>query len=174
MERKYITKLDIKDGYHRLRIKAGDEWKTAFITPIGLYEWKVMCFGLANAPAEFARFVIGLLHEYINKFVSVYFDDMTIYSKTLEEHREHVLKVLRILSDNEITLKTSKCEFDQAEVDLLGEVVSGTEMKMQEKKVRAVLDWPEPDSEKSVQWNKKNLERFRGLAGYYRRYIQGF
>jgi transposase InsO family protein len=171
---KYITRLDIRDGYHRLRIKEGDEWKTAFITPIGLYEFKVVCFGLANAPAEFARFINHVLGEFVTKFVTVYFDDITIHSQTLEEHRQHVLQVLKRLSDEKITLKITKCEFDQTEVKLLGEIVSGTELKMQEEKVKAILNWPEPDSTKNDRWNRKNLEKFRGLAGYYRKYIQGY
>jgi hypothetical protein len=86
---KYFTKLDMRDGYHHLRIKKGDEHKTAFLTEFGLYEWKVMCFGLKNAPAEFARYMTENLYEYINDFVAVYFDDIIIFSKDLKTHWRH-------------------------------------------------------------------------------------
>ena len=91
---KYFTKLDMRDGYHHIRIKAGDEHKTAFLTEYGLYEWKVMCFGLKNAPAEFARFMSDSLREFLNEFVVVYFDDIIIFSDNLDDHWKHVRKVL--------------------------------------------------------------------------------
>jgi hypothetical protein len=164
---KWFTKLDIRDGYHRLRIRKGDEKYTAFLTPIGLFELKVMWFGFANAPAEFARFMMHILDEFIERFVVVYFDDITIYSRTLEEHRDHVAVVLKRLSDEKITLKISKCEFHKQEIELLGERISGTAKKMLEEKLNAIVSWPEPKC-------LKDIERWRGLAGYYRQYIEGF
>lgn len=164
---KWFTKLDMEDGYHRLRIREGDEGYTAFITEYGLYEWTVMSFGLANAPAEFARFMTYVLGEYINDFVTVYFDDVFIYSITLEEHRIHVKKVLQKLLDEKITIKARKCDFEKPEVDCLGHIVGGESSRMQSRKVQSVLDWPEPK-------NLKEVERFRGLVGYYRQFIKGF
>jgi Reverse transcriptase (RNA-dependent DNA polymerase) len=97
---KIFTRFDMEDGYHRLRIKEGHEKYTAFITEYGLYEWLVMCFGLQNAPAEFARYMTHVLRDFIGDFVVVYFDDIVVYSKTIEEHREHVCQVLeRVLQE---------------------------------------------------------------------------
>ena len=137
---KWFTKLDMEDGYHRLRIRQGDEKYTAFITEYGLYEWTVMSFGLANAPAEFARFMTHILGEYINEFVTVYFDDVFIYSNTLEEHQVHVKKVLQRLRDEKITIKAQKCEFEKAEVDCLGFIVGGESSRMQPRKIQTVLN----------------------------------
>jgi hypothetical protein len=105
---RYFTKLDMKDGYHHPRIRKGDEHKTAFLTEYGLYEWKVMCFGLKNAPAEFARFMSENLREFLNDFVVVYFDDIIIYSDDLETHWKHVQRVLQRLKEKKINLKLKK------------------------------------------------------------------
>ena len=99
------------DGYHHLRIREGDEHYRAFITEYGLYEWTVACFGLRNAPAEFARFMSSNLREFLNEFVVVYFDDIIIYSDELESHWEQVKRVLQRLREKEINLKIKKCEF---------------------------------------------------------------
>src|SRR5882762_3268546 len=99
---RYFTKLDMRDGYHHLRIKQGDEHQTAFLTEFGLYEWKVMCFGLKNAPAEFARYMTDNLYEFINDFVAVYFDDIIIFSKDLETHWRHVRAVLKKMKERKI------------------------------------------------------------------------
>jgi hypothetical protein len=104
---KYFTKLDMRDGYHHLRIK-GDEHKTAFLTEYGLYEWKVMCFGLKNAPAEFARFMSDNLRQFLNEFVVVYFDDIIIFSDNLEDHWRHVKQVLQRLKEKGVSLKLKK------------------------------------------------------------------
>jgi Reverse transcriptase (RNA-dependent DNA polymerase) len=94
-----FTRLDLRDGYHHLRIREGDEKYTAFITEYGLYEWTVACFGLKNAPAEFARYMSNILREFVNDFVVVYFDDIIIYSNNLEEHWRQVRKVLGKLKE---------------------------------------------------------------------------
>src|SRR6266404_9640129 len=96
---KYFTKLDMRDGYHHLRIKKGDEHKTAFLTEYGLYEWTVVCFGLKNAPAEFARYMSDNLREYLNDFVVVYFDDIVIFSDDLETHSKHVRQMMQGLKE---------------------------------------------------------------------------
>jgi reverse transcriptase-like protein/integrase-like protein/chromodomain-containing protein len=164
---KYFTKLDMKDGYHHLRIREGDEHKTAFLTEYGLYEWKVMCFGLKNAPAEFARFMSENLREFLNDFVVVYFDDIIIYSDDLETHWKHVRRILQRLKEKEINLKIKKCEFAVKETEYLGHVINGESTKMQEEKLKSILEWPTPEK-------GKDIEEFRGLAGYYRQYIERF
>src|SRR5882762_4885830 len=164
---KYFTKLDMRDGYHHLRIKAGDEYKTAFLTEYGLYEWKVMCFGLKNAPAEFARFMSENLREYLNEYVVVYFDDIIIFSDNLEDHWRHVRTVLQRLKEKRINLKLKKCEFAVQETEYLGHMINGDSTRMQEDKLKSILEWPTPK-------NCKDIEEFRGMAGYYRQYIKYF
>lgn len=164
---KYFTKLDMRDGYHHLRIKTGDEHKTAFLTEYGLYEWRVMCFGLKNAPAEFARFMSENLREFLNEFVVVYFDDIIIFSDNLEDHWQHVRKVLQRLKEKKINLKLKKCEFAVQETEYLGHMINGNSTRMQDEKLRSILEWPTPE-------NCKDIEEFRGMAGYYRQYIKRF
>ena len=165
--KKYFMKLDMRDGYHHLRIRKGDEHKTAFLTEFGLYEWKVMCFGLKNAPAEFARYMDANLHEFINDFVAVYFDDIIIFSDDLTTHWRHVREVLSRLRSKGIRFKLKKCTFAEREVPYLGHVINGETTKMQEGKLRAILEWPTPQK-------VKEIEGFRGLAGYYRQYIDRY
>ena len=165
--KRYFTKLDLRDGYHHLRIRKGDEHKTAFLTEFGLYEWKVMCFGLKNAPAEFARFMNKNLHEFINDFVAVYFDDIIIFSDDLATHWQHVKKVLKRLRERGVNLKLKKCVFATEEVPYLGHIINGETTRMQEEKLKAILEWPVPRK-------IKDIEGFRGLAGYYRQYIDKY
>lgn len=164
---KYFTKLDMRDGYHHLRIKKGDEHKTAFLTEFGLYEWNVMCFGLKNAPAEFARYMTANLHDFINDYVAVYFDDIIIYSKDLKTHWQHVRNVMKRLREKKINFKLKKCVFAETEVPYLGHIINGSTTRMQEEKLKAILQWPTPS-------NIKDIEEFRGLAGYYRQYAEKF
>src|SRR4029077_16848672 len=163
----YFTRLDTEDGYHQLWIREGDEKHTAFITEFGLYEWVVVCFGLKNASAVFGRYMTHVLREFIGDFVVVYFDDIVIYSKPLEEHREHVNAVLRKIEDEQITFKIKKCEFEVPETEYLGHMMSGETTGMLEDKVKHILEWPEPTT-------LKHIEQFRGLAGYYRQFIEKF
>jgi Reverse transcriptase (RNA-dependent DNA polymerase) len=100
---RFFTRLDMRDGYHHLRIRKGDEHLTVFITEYGLYEWTVACFGLKNAPAEFARYMSNILREFLNDFVVVYFDDIIIFSKDEETHWQHVRKVLKRLQESNVT-----------------------------------------------------------------------
>ena len=164
---KIFTRLDMKDGYHHLRIREGGEKHTAFITEYGLFEWTVACFGLRNAPAEFARFMSNILIDYINDFVVVYFDDIVIYSRDEKEHEEHVRRVLEKLKKAKINLKIKKCEFGVKETNFLGHVMTGDTIRMQEEKIQVILKWPTPR-------NLKDLERFKGMVGYYRQYIGHF
>ena len=157
----------MRDGYHHLRIRKGDEKYTAFITEYGLYEWTVACFGLKNAPAEFARYMSNILREFVNDFVVVYFDDIIIYSENPEDHLRHVRKVLEKIKRHKVNLKISKCEFGVKETEFLGQIINGKTMRMQEEKVKAILEWPTPKE-------KDDIATFRGLTGYYRQYIEKF
>jgi len=163
----YFTKLDLKAAYNLVRIRKGDEYKTAFRTRRGQYEYLVMPFGLTNAPAVFQRFINFVLNDFINKFVVVYLDDILIYSRTLEEHKEHVKAVLKALKENHLLVNLEKCLFHVKELEFLGHVISGKFIKTDPKKLEAVLSWPEPTTVKQVQ-------SFLGFGNYYRRFIKNF
>ncbi|EKV17987.1 Retrotransposon polyprotein, putative [Penicillium digitatum PHI26] len=164
---KYYSKYDITNAYHRIRIKTGHEWKTAFRTKYGHFEYLVMPFGLTNAPATFQRFIIKAIEEYLDLFVIVYLDDILVFSETLEEHIEHNKLVLQKMREAEVTLKLKKCEFHVQETTFLGYRISPNGLGMEEEKVKSIMEWPTPKSMKEVQ-------RFLGLANYYRKIIDGY
>lgn len=141
-----FTKLDLRNAYNLVRIRAGDEWKTAFITTSGHYEYRVMPFGLANAPAVFQAFVNDVLREFLDTCVVVYIDDILVYSTNLESHRKQVRAVLRRLLEHNLYVKGEKCEFERKQVKFLGYVISASGMQMDTLKVRAIHDWPKPTS----------------------------
>ena len=162
-----FTKLDLKDGYHLLRIKEGDEWKTAFRTRYGHYEYKVMPFGLVNAPATFQAMMNTILRNFLDHGVVVYLDDILIYSKNEEEHVELVKKVLAQLEDYDLAVSTTKSVFHVKEVEFLGYIVAVDGVTMSERKVQSIKDWKHPRSVKEVQI-------FIGFANFYRRFIKDF
>ncbi|KAK3568755.1 hypothetical protein QTP86_016279 [Hemibagrus guttatus] len=162
-----FTKLDLRSAYNLIRIREGDEWKTAFITPTGHYEYLVMPYGLANAPSVFQDFIHEVLREFLHRFVLVYIDDILIYSRNLAEHRQHVAKVLERLRKFQLFLKAEKCSFHQTSVQFLGYKINSSGIKMDERKVTAVRDWPAPTT-------VKELQRFLGFANFYRRFIQNY
>ena len=162
-----FTKIDLKSGYHQIRMKAGDEWKTAFKTKFGLYEWLVMPFGLTNAPSTFMRLMNYVLRAFIGKFVVVYFDDILIYSKSVEEHMNHIRQVLDELRKEKLFANLEKCSFCTDHVVFLGFVVSGKGIQVDETKVKAIKDWPTPV-------NVSQVRSFHGLAGFYRRFVRDF
>ena len=164
---KIFTALDLRGAYNLVRVKEGDEWKTAFRTRYGHYEYLVMPFGLSNAPAVFQRLMNDVFREYLDKFVIIYLDDILIYSETMEEHVDHVRKVMQLLRDNNLYCKLSKCEFHKSEVEFLGFVVSSKGVTMNSKKVQTILEWEAP---KTV----KGIRSFLGFANYYRRFIKDF
>src|SRR5690606_21901102 len=141
---KYFTKLDLRGAYNLIRIAKGDEWKTAFRTRYGLFEYLVMPFGLTNAPATFQTYMNDTLREYLDRFCVVYLDDILIYSKTLSEHKDHVKAVLEKLKQAGLYLKAKKCEFTTQRIEFLGYVITPEETDMDKSKVMAILEWPEP------------------------------
>ena len=166
---RWFTKLDVIAAFHKIRIAEGDEWKTAFRTRYGLYEWLVTPFGLANAPSTFQKYINWTLRDYLDEFCSAYVDDVLVYSEgTLEEHREHVRKVLRRLQDAGLQLDIDKCEFEVQSTKYLGFIIdAGVGVRMDPQKVEAILTWEAPKSVKGVQG-------FIGFANFYRKFIQGF
>lgn len=162
-----FTSLDMRGAYNLIRMKEGEEWKTAFRTRYGLFEYLVMPFGLTNAPATMQRMVNEQLHEYLDVFVVAYLDDILIFSKSQAEHETHVRKVLEKLRGAGILLKPEKCEFHKEELEFLGFIVGTHGVRMNPKKVEAVLDWPTPRTVKEIQ-------SFLGFANFYRRFIEGY
>ena len=159
--------MDLRSGYHQIKIRKEDIPKTAFTTRYGLYEYTVMSFGLTNAPATFMRLMNSIFHEYLNKFIIICIDDILAYSKTKEEHAEHLRLVLTKLRDHRLYAKFSKCEFWLKELIFLGHVVSAAGVAVIPDKIQVILDWPTPNSAKAIR-------SFLGLAGYYHRFIEGF
>uniref|UniRef100_A0A3B3D3I6 Gypsy retrotransposon integrase-like protein 1 n=1 Tax=Oryzias melastigma TaxID=30732 RepID=A0A3B3D3I6_ORYME len=164
---RFFTKLDLRNAYNLIRIREGDEWKTAFSTTSGHYEYLVMPFGLCNAPSVFQVFVNDVFRDMLQSHVIVYVDDILVYSATFEEHVAHVRQVLKRLIDNNLYIKGEKCEFHTTSTAFLGYVISPQGVAMDQGKVDAVLQWPQP---KTV----KELQRFLGFANFYRRFIRGF
>jgi hypothetical protein len=167
MGAKVFSKLDLRNGYHQIRIRPGDEWKTAFKTKEGLYEWLVMPFGLSNASGTFMRVMNQVLKPFIGKFMVVYFDDILIYSQNTEEHLEQVREVLNVLKDNKLYLNLKKCTFLKDKLLFLGFIVGAEGIQADEEKVRAIREWPTPTTVGHVR-------SFHGLATFYRRFIQNF
>jgi len=134
------TKLDIQDAYYNLRIRAGDEWKTAFHTRYRLYEYCVMPFGLTNAPASFQRWMNEILSEYLNIFCVAYLDDILIFSQNLEDHQKHVQTILEQVKETGLTVKASKCAFHTTETVYLGYVISPQGVRMDEEKIQTIKE----------------------------------
>ncbi|KAI2646401.1 Transposon Tf2-6 polyprotein [Labeo rohita] len=162
-----FTKLDLRNAYHLVRIRRGDEWKTAFNTPRGHFEYLVMPFGLSNSPGVFQALVNDVLRDMVDQFIYVYLDDILIFSSSLQEHVQHVRRVLQRLLENGLFVKAEKCDFHAQSVPFLGYIVSAEGMRMDPEKIKAVVDWPSPDS-------RKALQRFLGFANFYRRFIRNY
>ncbi|GJU95191.1 putative reverse transcriptase domain-containing protein [Tanacetum coccineum] len=161
------SKIDLRSGYHQLRVREEDIPKTAFRTRYGHYEFQVMPFGLTNAPAVFMDLMNRVCKPYLDKFVIVFIDDILIYSKSKQEHEEHLKIILELLKKEELYAKFSKCEFWIPKVQFLGHVIDSEGIHVDPAKIESIKDWTSPKTPTEIR-------QFLGLAGYYRRFIEGF
>ena len=161
------TKIDLRHAYHLVRITAGDEWKTAFWTRYGSFEWLVMPEELTNAPAAFQRFMNDIFADMIDINVIVYLDNILVYSDSLTEHKRHVREVLRRLRSNGLFARADKCRFHVISCEYLGYMLSPDGLMMAQNKVQIIQDWPEPQKVQDIQ-------SFLSFVNFYCRFIYGY
>ncbi|XP_071708258.1 uncharacterized protein [Rutidosis leptorrhynchoides] len=162
-----FSKIDLRSGYHQIRMRPGDEWKTAFKTRDGLYEWMVMPFGLSNAPSTFMRLMNHVFKRFIGRFVVVYFDDILVYSADVTQHVAHLRELFDVLHTQQLYANGAKCHFLTKEVTFLGYVISSDGIRMDDRKIEAITSWLLPT-------NIHEVRSFHGLASFYRRFIRNF
>jgi hypothetical protein len=164
---KVFSKIDLRSGYHQIRIDEEDTDKTAFRTRYGHYEFTVMPFGLTNAPAVFMRLMNDVFRPLLDKCVVVFLDDILVFSRNHEEHEQHLRQVFDLLRKNKLYAKQSKCQFGASEVEFLGHTIGADGIKPMQDKIAAIRDW-------TVPANVSEVRSFLGLTGYYRRFIRGY
>eukprot|EP00253_Pinus_taeda_P022539 PITA_22539 len=164
---KIFSKIDLRSGYHQIRIKDEDIAKTAFRTRYGHYEFVVLPFGLTNAPATFMCLMNSVFHQYLDKFVLIFIDDILIYSLNMKEHEEHLRIVLQTLREHQLYGKFSKCDFYKEQIQYLGHIITKEGIAVDPEKIKTIMEWPTP---KDVA----DIRSFMGLVGYYRWFVEGF
>jgi hypothetical protein len=165
---RYFTKLDVHWWYNNVCIREGDEWKATFRTNRGLFEPPVMYFGLINSPATFQTMMNKIFQDLITKgVVSVYLDDILIFTNSLQEHHQITCLVLNRMRKHKLYLRPGKCEFEKTRIEYLGVIISHNKVEMDPVKIAGVVDWPTPS-------NKKEVQSFIGFINFYRRFIPGF
>jgi hypothetical protein len=164
---KIFSKIDLRSRYHQVRIKDEDISKTAFRTRYGHYEFTVVSFGLSNAPVVFMCLMNGVFRDYLDKFVIVFLDDILVYSKSEEEHEQHLRMVLQVLREHHLYAKLRKCSFYQEQIHYLGHIISREGIVVDPEKIEAIREW-------SALKNVIEVRSLMGLARYYRRFIAGF
>ena len=162
-----FSKIDLKNAYYRIRIREGDEWKTAFRTRYGHFEYLVMPFGLTNAPATFQSYINRALRGLVDDFCVVYLDDILIFSRSQEEHDGHIAEVLQRLREHELYAQPGKCSFYQEEIEFLGFVINSKGVKMDPVRVNTIKEWKPPST-------YRDLQVFLGFCNFYRRFIKDF
>ena len=162
-----FSKIDLRSGYHQLKVKAEDDEKTAFRTRYGHYEFLVMPFGVTNDPAAFMDLMNRVFKPYLDEFVNVFIDDILIYSKSKVENVKLLGLALQILRDRELYAKLSKCEFWLSSISFLGHVINEEDISVDPCKIEAIVYWPTPT-------NVSEVCSFLGLAGYYRKFVRTF
>ena len=161
------SKIDLRSGYHKLRVQEGDVPKTAFRTRYGHYEFLVMSFGLTNASAPFMDLMNQVFHPYLDRFVIVFIYDILVYSSNLEEHSEHLRIMLQTLREKQLYAKLSKCQFWLDRMTFLGYVTSAEGVSVDPQKIEVMVSWKPPK-------NVSEVRSFLCLAGYYRKFVEGF
>ena len=162
-----FSKLDLRSGYHQIRMEAEDVYKIAFITHEGHYEFLIMPFGLTNPPSTFQALTNEVFRTYLRKFVLVFFDDMLVFSQNLDLHLQHLRTVLGLLLHHQLYAKRSKWVFGSSEVEYLGHIISGQVVHIDPKKTATMMAWPFPTSIKA-------LKGFLGLTGYHKKFFHNY
>lgn len=163
----WFSTLNLRSGYHQIRLKHGEEYKTAFSTHVGHYEFKVVAFELSGAPSTFQGAMNTTLKSVLRCCAIMFFDDILVYNKTFEEHIQHLRQVLSLLAQDQWFIKLSKCRFALREISYFGHTVSSAGIATDSSKIEAIQAWPTPT-------NIKELRSFLGLAGFYRRFVQHY